>query len=361
MREICIDSRMAFHSGIGTYIRNLLPYFKNAFTGLRVIAPTQLMNEWPELQRYDLIPIKAPLYSIHEQLELPFLIPSCDVYISPHYNIPLFPIRAKKRVTTIHDVCHLAYQDSLSWIKRCYAKIMIKSAATLSDHVITGSRFSRDEIIKHTKIDPSKISSIHYGVNQQLFSSISTQISHPLPENFFLFVSTLSPHKNVTRLLRAWHCVIQKYPDWQLVLAGKAVKNKDYLQVFDEYSNLREHVKFLGFVDDQQLLHIYQKAKAMIYPSLYEGFGLPPLEAMAAGCPTMVSTAASIPEICGDASLYFNPLNEEDIAQKMCSLIETPSLRHSLIDRGKERIDQFSWEKTAKEHIEVIESILRCK
>ncbi len=361
MKEVCIDSRMALHSGIGTYIRNLLPYFNNAFTGLRVIAPISLMEKWPELQRYDLIPTKAPLYSIQEQLELPLRIPSCDVYLSPHYNIPLFPIRARKRITTIHDVCHLEYGDSLGWIKRRYAKIMIKSAAMISDHIITGTRFSKNEIIKHIQIDPNKISSIHNGVDRQLFTSTSLLSLQPLPENFFLFVSTLAPHKNLTRLLRAWNRVIQKYPDWQLILAGKIVKNTDYLQVFNECSNLQAHVKFLGFVDDAQLLQLYRRAVGFIYPSMYEGFGLPPLEAMAAGCPTIVSSAASIPEVCGDASLYINPLNEEDIAQKICSLIENPTLRHTLIDRGKKRIDLFSWEKTAQEHINVIESIFSCK
>ncbi|HEY5236346.1 MAG TPA: hypothetical protein VIJ14_09225, partial [Rhabdochlamydiaceae bacterium] len=108
MKEICIDVRMAFHSGIGTYIRNIVSLLKDGPFKIKLIVNAEIIKKWPALASFDLISTSAPLYSIQEQMQLPFLIPSCDVFWTPHYNIPLFPIRAKKRVTTIHDVYHLA-------------------------------------------------------------------------------------------------------------------------------------------------------------------------------------------------------------------------------------------------------------
>ncbi len=354
MKELCIDARMAFNSGIGTYIRNILPYFKSAFPVLRIIAPPSMVEKWTDLGSYDLIPTHAPLYSIQEQLEMPLRIPKCDLYWTPHYNIPVFPIRAKKRVVTIHDVYHLAFIKSLSLPKQFYAKTMIKRATLCSDRIITGSQFSLDEIVKYTHVSPNKISMIHDGVN---LSHFSRDISG-LREKYILFVSTLAPHKNLTRLLRAWKRVGERFPDWDLVLAGKQVKNVDYLKVFDEFPELQHRVRFAGQVQHDELQKLYSGASGLIAPSLYEGFGLTPLEAMAAGCPTIVSKAASLPEVCGDASLYVDPYDEVDMAEKICSLIDDQGLREQLIEKGTERVKIFSWEKTAKKHIEVMERLL---
>jgi glycosyltransferase involved in cell wall biosynthesis len=356
MKEICVDARMALHSGVGTYIRNILPSLKSSFASLRVLASTHLVEKWPELQSYDLIPMKSGIYTIQEQLELPLRIPFCDLYWSPHYNIPIFPIRARKRVVTIHDVCHLACGHMLSIPKKIYAKIMLKSATAISEHIFTVSQFSLEEIIKYTGVSASKISVIHNGVNTQLFSAPKTLRS--LPENYFIFVSNLAPHKNVARLLQAWNRVIQKYPHWHLVLVGRQTKNVGYLKVFDEFPHLRSRVELLGSVSNEELSSLYQHAYALISPSLYEGFGLSPLEAMVMRCPAIVSQLASFPEVCGNAALYVNPFDIEDIAQKIGGLIENPSLRLALIEKGLERTQHFTWERAAQDHVNLIHRIL---
>ncbi len=365
MKQICVDARMAFHSGIGTYIRNVLPYLNQAFTSIKVLAPFSMLSQWPELKEYDFIPLKAPLYSIQEQLQLPFCIPSCDLYWTPHYNIPILPIRARKRVVTIHDVYHLVYGHTLSLPKRLYAKVMIKSATLHADRIITGSKFSLDEIVKYTGASSDKISMIHDGVDSGHFSTAlqtsereRVKALYNLPQKYFLFVSTLAPHKNLYRLLKAWNEVINKHCDWFLVLAGKQVKNVDYLKVLDAYPALKTKVQILGQVADKDLQVLYKEAYASITPSLYEGFGLPPLEAMATDCPAIVSETASLPEVCGDAALYVNPLDEKDIAAQICILIEDLELRQHLIQKGRERIKLFRWEKTAQEHIKMMDSLL---
>lgn len=340
MKEICIDARMAFHSGIGTYIRNLLPHIKRTFPSLRVMAPLSFIQKWPELANYDLLPISAPIYSVKEQWQIPRSIPPCDLFWSPHYNAPLLPVRAKKRLVTIHDVYHL--KGPFSWKERLYAKIMIKNAVSHSDHLVTVSQFSLQEIIEETRVSREKITVIPNGVNRQLFSKILPQN----PENYFIYVGTLAPHKNLTRLFKAWEFVLHKHPNWRLVVVGKKAKSFNAL--------LPQTVQHLDQVEDQDLPLLYQKAYGMIYPSLYEGFGLPPLEAMCMECPTIVADVASLPEVCGDAALYVNPFDIEEMAQKMCTLIENPSLRQTLIEKGRHRVDLFRWEKAAQQHIEVI-------
>ncbi len=352
---------MMFHSGIGTYIRNLLPYLKEAFTALRVLAPITFVDKWPDLAHFDLIPITAPLYSVQEQIRLPLNIPESDLFWTPHYNIPLPPIRAKKRIVTIHDVYHLVYGHTLSLPKRIYSQVMIRAAVRYSSLVITGSQFSKNEIVKYAHALPDKVTVVHNGVNCGHFSSSpqsNVKELYNLPENYFLFVSTLAPHKNLTRLLKAWNQVIGKYPDWSLVLAGKEVKNKEYLQVFDLFPNLRSRVRLLGEVKEQDLPALYENGYAAISPSLYEGFGLPPLEAMAMGCPTVVSRAASHPEVCGEASLYIDPYDEEDIAQKIILLIENESLRKTLSEKGTKRVELFTWKKTAEAHIDLMNGVV---
>src|SRR3989338_9980792 len=203
-KKICIDVRMAFHAGIGTYIRNILPYLKVSNLSIQLLTPLSYVDKWPELHTYDLISTNAPIYSIQEQMELPFKIPACDLYWTPHYNMPLTPIRAKKRLTSIHDVNHLALGSAMGWLKRQYASIMIPAVASHSDHIITISHFSKSEIIRWTSVEEKKVSVIHLGVDQDRFTRQEGMRSE---SKYFLFVSTLAPHKNLARLVKAWNLV----------------------------------------------------------------------------------------------------------------------------------------------------------
>lgn len=365
MKQICLDARMALHSGIGTYIRSLLPFIRQEFPSLQVLAPLSLVKKWPELGQLNLIPVNAPIYSIQEQLEIPWRVPACDLFWSPHYNIPLAPLRAKKRLVTIHDVYHLVHQGSLGWHKKCYANLMLRQATQRSDHIVTVSYFSRDEIVRTAQALPSKISVIPNGLNSSLFSfpmlsskQVEVQSLYSLPEKYMIFVSTLAPHKNLARLLKAWKSVIEKHPDWHLVIVGKRTQYNDDLQVIRQCSSLSRCVHYLGTVAEEDLPALYEKAFALVYPSIYEGFGLPPIEAMSMGCPAIVSKAASLPEACGEAALYIDPYDEQDIAQKICTLIENPTLRQTLIEKGRKRIDRFSWEKAADSHVEIIKRMV---
>ena len=147
--------------------------------------------------------------------------------------------------------------------------------------------------------------------------------------------------------MQAWSLIAKKHPDWHLVLVGKESHHWPF-----------RNVRQLGWVPEDDLPALYQEAQGLIYPSTYEGFGLPPLEAMAMRCPTIVSSVASLPEVCGEASLYVDPVSEDDIAQKICLLIEKPLIRQTLIEKGRQRVEQFNWEKSAQSHIELIHRML---
>ncbi len=351
MKELCVDVRMAMCSGIGTYIRNLISGLKEGPFKLRLIADPATFTKWPLLSSFDLILTCAPIYSMEEQIKLPFLIPSCDLFWSPHYNIPLMPIRAKKRMVTIHDVYHLAYGHALSFPKRMYADLLIPRAAKQSDLVITVSQFSRDELVKYVAIAPERVKVIHLGVDRMHFhpnNDVAKVLEkYNLPEKYLLFVGNLSPHKNVQGLLKSLQFLQDK--TWKLVLVG--AKTKAHIALEDKY----DQAIFLGAVDDRDLPYLYQGAYATVHPSFYEGFGLTPLEAMSCGCPVVVSKVASLPEVCGPCAVYVDPHRPESIAQ---GIEEMASLREAFIRKGLKRSKTLSWDKSLKQHIEAIEKIL---
>lgn len=319
MIDFCVDARMAFSSGIGTYIREIIPLLKENFR-IRLLVD-QLGHEW--CKDFEQILCRAPIYSLREQWELPLKIPKVDLFWSPHYNTPLLPIRSRKRVVTVHDVCHLIFG---SWIEKKYAKFMIRKALN-ADRVITVSQFSKNEI--ETWFGKRNLTAIPIGVNQEIFFrrdfSDKLRKKYRLPEKFILFVGSRKPHKNLDRLKRV--CVKM---DLELISVGK-----DFQEVSQE-----------------DLPFVYSMARLLVCPSLYEGFGLPPLEAMGCGCPSVVSKAASLSEVCGDASVYFDPTSEEDmIAAIQKGLLQTKEL----IEKGFQRVQLFDWKETANRHAKVFE------
>jgi glycosyltransferase involved in cell wall biosynthesis len=172
VKELCIDARMLLSSGIGTYLKNLIKQFIDGPFKLRLIGDPAVFETLGWRSGFDLIPCKSSIYSLTEQLKLPLVIPKCDIFWSPHYNVPLLPIKAKVRVVTIHDVFHLATFSSLKIQEKIYAKYVLQKAVNSSSHIFTGSSFSAEEICKYTNADRKKISVIYHGVDPELFSAI---------------------------------------------------------------------------------------------------------------------------------------------------------------------------------------------
>lgn len=337
--RIVIDARMAGVSGIGRYINSLMPFLCDAFDVTAITCEkTQLIN-----CNYSEIHFRSGIYTITEQIEMFRQIPPCDVFWSPHYNIPLLPVSAKKRIVTIHDVCHLAYYNHD--IRSVYAKLMLIMATRRSDLIFTVSDFSRNEIIRYTHADKQRIVTVKNGIDNNIFKRMPeahlAEIRNrlKLPERFLLFVGNNKPHKNLKNLL----------------MAVKTIHNVPLVVVCDD--DIKEVIQ-LKNISDSDLSGLYNMAKALIIPSLYEGFGLPAIEAQACGCPVVASYNASLPEIGGYSFLYCDPNDPTDIKKAIETVINDEQAKQQIISKGFDNSEKYSWTATAAEMIDRIRSIL---
>lgn len=340
MIDLCIDARMAFSSGIGTYIRQLIPFFNRPPFRLTLLVDRPGQAWCKSLEQ---IVFSAPIYSIREQILYPLKIPRCDLFWSPHYNVPILPIKAKKRIVTIHDACHIALG---SFAEKSYAKFVMRRALHRSNRTITVSEFSKGEIQKylgqkHVDVIPIAVNQAQFKKGKDLNNKV--RLKYRLPEKFVLFVGNLKPHKNFLGLIKAFSKA--SLAGCGLVLAGKGKPIEGVLSI--------------GQVAEEEIAILYSMAQMLVLPSFYEGFGLPPLEAMSCGCPTVVSNAASIPEVCGDASLYFDPENIDEMAKAIVQVARDEALRKILIQKGYERMKMFTWAKTAERHRALFEEVHR--
>lgn len=287
-----------------------------------------------------------------EQFELPFY--SCDNFLVNFCNTgPLFK---RKQIVTIHDAAVFAYPDGFTRSFRMLYQLLLPSLGRNSKWIITDSEFSKTELNRYCGIPKSKISSIHLGIEHILksFADESVFDKHQLVDvPYILAVSSMNPNKNFSSIVRAMAMLGEV--DYKIVIAGGG-----NLKIFgDAQTRLSASVKHVGYVTDAELHALYSRASCFVYPSLYEGFGLPPLEAMACGCPVIVSNAASLPEVCGSAAIYFDPCNPADIAEKINKIMTDNELQSEMRIKGLERTQQLTWEKCAAETWAVIEEALQ--
>lgn len=354
---------MLVHSGIGTYLKNILKHLKKApIHWYALIHPYQKSSYFDGME---VIFISTPIYSPIEQIDLAIKIPSCDLFWSPHFNAPIFPISSKKRLTTIHDLFHLAYPKLFNRLERFYAGFLIKQAAYRADQIITDSHFSKSELCKYINVTANKVEVIPLAVDLDRFSP--KKESHQMLEKFnikkkfLLYVGNLKVHKNIHALLLAFDLLDkQGFSEIDLVCVGnsKGMKRLDDLCFKETLQHLKHRVYFVGNVSDEELVGFYRTAELMVFPSLYEGFGLPPLEAMACGCPTICSYAASLPEVCKTATLYCNPYNYRHIAQLIEKVMVDADLKQQLINKGLKLVRALSWEISAQKHLEKIDQLI---
>ncbi|MEA3223035.1 MAG: glycosyltransferase family 1 protein [Thermodesulfobacteriota bacterium] len=365
MIKLTIDVRAINNSGIGSYIKTLLPYLLHSEKFDICLLGNKETLYHAGFDDVHVVECRANIYSIKEQIEVPYNASGCEIFWSPHYNIPLLPVRAKKRVVTIHDVYHLAYIDRLKPLEKIYARVVLPMATWLSDKIITVSDFSKKEIVRYTHARPEKINVICNGVEFDRFNNAKANpdlLKRYLLTKYILYVGNVKPHKNIIGLIDAFAILHKMAHDIKLVIVGRKEQFITGIQGLDKYINklgLEDHVVFTGVVDDNVLLSLYKGAIMFVFPSFYEGFGLPPIEAMASGTPVVASNAASIPEICGDAAVYVDPYNPGDIANGMIKVLEDSNLRDTLVKKGIEKAKAFTWESSASAHIKIFEELAR--
>jgi len=281
-----------------------------------------------------------------------------DIYWQPNI-IPNPNIKAKKVIATVHDFSFLVHPESHPKERIEYFKKTFFKEVSKCDHIITGSNYTKKEIMKHLDFQEKDITVIYHGVDHELYKIYQRnelqgiKEKFDLPNHFLLFVGSIEPRKNMITLLKAFNSLDKTtQKNYPLILAGsKGWKNEEIIKEIQK----SKYIRYLGYVEDQELAHIYNLATLFIYPSLYEGFGLPPIEAFACGTPTIVSNTTSMPEICVDASLYINPTDILDIKEKIKFLIEDKNLQNALVKKALKRAKDFTWEKASNKHMQIFE------
>ncbi len=265
-----------------------------------------------------------------------------------------------KKILTIHDLTPILFSETYGLIHVFLQKHVLPMTLKNIDMIITVSEHSKQDIINHLKIPEEKIKVIYNGIDgrfKPLKKVDDVKEKYDIKSPFILYVGTLEPRKNIPTLINAFYELKKNGILYKLVIVGgKGWKYKDIYEHVDKL-NLQREVIFTGYVSDDDLPKLYNAADLFIYPSLYEGFGFPPLEAMACGCPVITSNTSSLPEVVGDAGMMVDPYDVDEIANAMKRVLLDENLREEMIKKGLERAKKFRWENCADETIRVYEFV----
>ncbi|OGH88334.1 MAG: hypothetical protein A3J93_04750 [Candidatus Magasanikbacteria bacterium RIFOXYC2_FULL_42_28] len=369
--RIGIDARMygPKQGGLGRYIQQLI-------LNLEKIDSVNEYVIFLRKENWDEFTPTAPnftkkLADIHwygwrEQLLLPKILNTAKVDLMhfPHWNVPFF--YRQPFVATIHDLLLLHYPTRAAstlgpisyFFKNIAFKFILNHTAKSAKQIITPCEFVKNDIVKTLKINPEKIAvtllaptlSVGHGTLSVPPDNLPTQ-------PYVLYVGVAFPHKNLPGLIRAWKIFTEKYDNsYRLVLVGKENYFYRQLQNHPLVKELKNKPIFTGFVPDEQLAHFYQNASLYIFPSLYEGFGVPPLEAMQYNIPVASSNRTCLPEILKDAVVYFDPENYEAIAETIKHALTDENLRKNLIIKGQNLLKNYSWDATTKQTLKIYQN-----
>ncbi len=352
--------------GLGRYTQKLIEYIAQEDNDNEyvIFVQQEAFDNW-SIPNKNIIPILAPYkwYTMAEQLFMPLKIHQAKVDLMhfPHFNVPLF--YRGRFIATIHDLIIIHYPTErattlgplLYKVKHLAGRIVMRHAARNSTHIITVSEYSKKDIMEYYKIPEEKIT-VTYEAAEVHGAGCSTAHGKEVLEKFgiekpyFLYIGNAYPHKNLERLLEVVHTLKERgegQPGWRLVFVGKSDYFYKRLKQETWAKNIDKHIIFTGFVPDVELPCLYQNATAFIFPSLIEGFGLPPLEAMLYGVPVLAANSSCLPEVLGDAALYFDPTEISGIIKTIKQVEEDVSLRDSLVERGKAQVARYSWSSMA--------------
>lgn len=327
---------------------------KNEYIIYLPVNPTRDLPSERENWRYEIVPNKKlwTLFSLRNSVNKDKL----DFFYNPTHYSPLF--LNCSQIIALLDVSYKYFPQLFK--KKDLFKLNLWGGKSLKEakHVITISQSSKDDIIKEYSVPSSKVSVIHLGIREITASKMSKGElfnKYNIHSPYILFVGTIQPRKNINRLIEAFKTLDDQ--EHELVIVGKKGWNYEDTLFLPEKLGIESKVRFLHTVSDADLAHFYKNAQIFILPSLYEGFGLPILEAMKYGCPVITSNVSSLPEAGGDAAEYVDPENVNDIAAKLEKVLSDKNLREKMIKKGYEQVKKFSWEKAAKEVLQVFEEV----
>ncbi len=284
-----------------------------------------------------------------------------DVLFVPAHVLPL--VHPRRSVVTVHDLGYLYYPEAHTRWARYYLQRSTSYNTRAAAHLIADSQATKRDLIEHCQVSDEKITVVYPGYDPQ-FAPIRdrTRLAairerYQIPGPYAIYVGTLQPRKNLTRLLEAFVILGQQLEQIHLVIAGK--RGWLYKPLFARVQELGldERVHFTGYVPQDDLPALISGARVFVLPSLYEGFGLPVVEAMACGTPVICSNVSSLPEVTGDAAILVNPHDTAQLAEALGQVLADQQLRNKLASRGLLRASQFSWEKSAQETLRVLETV----
>ena len=280
-------------------------------------------------------------------------------------NYLVYPSTKSIKIINIYDLTFIKYPEYTDSVVKTYTE-RVKRCLKWTDLVLTISESSKKDIIDYLKVDPAKIyvtplaSRYHANyLSPEIILELDKQITYDFSKPYLLFVSTIEPRKNITAIISAFNYLKQKYEiEHQLILIGKKGWNYEPIFAAIENSPWKNEIHHLDYLSDQLVALFYSRADVFVYPSHYEGFGLPVLEAMTLGTPVVTSNTSSIPEVAGDAAILIDPNDYIQLAEAILKVVSDRQLRQELIKKGKERAKLFSWERTAKETLNVYRTLL---
>lgn len=373
--RIGIDSRRIQHrpTGVGRYLINLLHEWSRSDPDLEYLlffsSPEfndSILNEGCFSRHVLDERVVGNAKTLWEQIYLPLYLRrlKLDVFFSPNYLLPIW--MSTPGVVTIHDISYTAVPEEYPRMGRLKYHSLSKWAAQHARAVITPSQFSRQEIIKHYRVDESKIYVIPLAAERVFMPRTGLQAlkaiqsKYNLHDPYFFYIGTIFPRRNVPILIKAFKQVVAKHKEAKLLIVGQnhLMPKINLLKMVDELG-LMNHIIWKTYVPEEDLVPLYCAAWGLVYPSTYEGFGLPVLEAMACGVPVITTWYSSIPEVAGDAAMYINPYNLNELAQGMIDLLEDNRLRAQMREKGLKQAGAFSWERTARETLDVLKSTVK--
>jgi glycosyltransferase involved in cell wall biosynthesis len=357
--RIGIDARKLHDFGIGTYIRNLLRHLArlDSQTEFVIFCRPEDRDALAAVgENFRPVPETSGNYSIAEQVRIPWALKRerVTLFHAPHYVLP--PLVRCRSVVTIHDVIHLMFPQYLpNRIAFSYAKWSITQAAQRATRVMTVSESSKRDILRFVDTEPDKIDVIYNAYDERFAMEpreedvVRVRERYQLTDEFVLYAGNVKPHKNLERLIDAFALVRKRGLDHlKLVLIGDEISKYTALRRAVHQHQLHNYVRFLGYLPEETLAVMYRLAGVFVFPSLYEGFGLPPLEAMASGTPVVTSNVSSLPEVAGDAAVLVDPYDPQAIADGIYRVLTDEKLRRALIHKGIARAGQFSWEQSVR-------------
>ena len=366
--RVAIDARKLHDFGIGTYIRNLLRQLARIDTSNEYV----LLCHEPDLDlanslgpNFRAVLESSPNYSIREQFHVPWVLrrERPDVYHAPHYVLP--PAVSCASVVTIHDCIHLMFPQYLpSRMAYAYARSVMWAAARRAQRIITVSEASKRDILHFFNVPPEKVVVVPNAIDERFLvpppeiELARVRERYQLQHGFVLYAGNIKPHKNLVRLIEAFSQIRQgPFQELKLLIIGDQISKLPALRRAVHQLKLHKHVRFLGYIPDETLAVLYRSAEVFVFPSLYEGFGLPPLEAMASGTPVVTSNTSSLPEVTGGAAVLVDPYDVGSIVDGVRRVLTDPSLAAELRRKGPLRARQFSWERSVAKTKELYELV----